>query len=440
MQTRWMTAVCVRAFIVTSLFLFTSTAMAEWEIYNEGETKLIFNVDVLGAGFLQDDSWFGASDEFLGADTDNWFELGIEPKASFETGAGKGILSAQLSGVATRTWGDDASGLTVDQEETHEIALEQANIGWSLGEFSSRLEEEEFSVIVGRQDYNIGTGLIINDGAGDGAGRGGWYLGMRKTFQESVLVRLKSTTWVAEGFALENRPRAGGTKGDILGGNLEYTFGESLTLGGTYMDVDVELPDTDSLDVLSGRVDWKAKGGLGLGGEYVNEESDQIDASGYYGQVSYEFQEISWSPVFSYRYAYFSGDDPDTSDDERFREIAYGYTDYGSWYQGEITGNYPLGNSNLISHQVRAKAQPREGLALNAIYYNFTLDEPQSLGSSVTDDHWGDEINLTADWQATARLLVIGVFGVLFPGDAAEQFVGSDGDWISFMLLGSYSW
>jgi hypothetical protein len=172
----------------------------------------------------------------------------------------------------------------------------------------------------------------------------------------------------------------------------------------------------------------------------VRESSDDIDADGWYARIGYELAEIPWSPVVSYRYAHFDGDDPGTADDERCREIAYGSTDYGTWYQGEINGNYPLGNNNLDSHQVRIQAQPLESLTLNLMYYDFQLDQPAGLDPSMTSDDWGDEYNFTVDWQATKRLYLIGVLGVLIPGHAAVQFTDGHDDWVYSMLYGSFAW
>jgi hypothetical protein len=178
---------------------------------------------------------------------------------------------------------------------------------------------------------------------------------------------------------------------------------------------------------------------LTLSGEYVHQTSDQIKANGWYAQAAYEAKELPWTPLFSYRYATFDGDDPDTARSENFRSLAYGYTDYGTWYQGEITGNYPLGNNNLTSHLLRAKMQASEKVTLNLLYYNFTLDEPATLGAGVTSDDWGDEIDFIVDWQATDKIYVIGVAAVLFPGKAAEQWVGGDDNWLYSMLYASYA-
>jgi hypothetical protein len=428
------------ATLVSGASLFTSAALAEYELYSRDGTKLVFNADLAVVGFLNNNSWFGESESFLGDDTDSWLELGFEPQLSLETPLGGGTLFGKLSAVYTNTFGEDASGLTIGAEDTHDLSIEQGHIGWKKGDLFTGLEDDVFSLSIGRQDYVIGTGLLIADGGGDGGDRGGWYLGMRKAFKNSAIARLASKELLAEAFYLENQPRGGGVEGDVAGGNLEYHFGDTLTLGGTYLLADANnVAEVDELDVYSGRASWAILTGFTLSGEFAHQESDQIEADGWYAQAAYEAKDLPWAPVFSYRYARFDGDDPDTATNENFRSIAYGYTDYGFWYQGEITGNYPLGNSNLISHMLRAKMQASEKLTLNLIYYNFSLDEPATLDAGVTSDDWGDEVNFIADWAATDKVYVIGVVGALFPGEAAEQWVGGDDTWLYSMLYASYA-
>jgi hypothetical protein len=425
------------AMVLVASLAAARTVSAEWEVYNRDGAKVVINADIVVAGFGNADSWFGEDEEFLGDETDAWLEFGFEPRLSAEMPVGGGTLYGQVSGVYTGTVGEDASGLTIGTD-SHDLRIEQGHGGWKKENLFEGLEDDTFSLSIGRQDYSIGTGMIINDGGGDGGERGGWYIGMRKAFQESIIMRLKSKTLLAEGFRLRNRPRQGGTQGEAYGGNLEYTFAEQVTFGGTYMAVNPELAGVDTLDVFSGRLDWKIGNGFSVSGEYVHEDSDEQDADGWYVKAAYETPDLPWSPVWSYQYAHFDGDDPDTTKDETFREIAYGFTDYGTWYQGEINGNYPLANANLQSHQVRVKATPLETLTVNLLYYHFTLDEPAAFG--VTSDEWGDEINLTADWQATEHLYVIGVVGVLMPGNAAEQYTGGNDDWLYSMLYASFAW
>ena len=62
---------------------------------------------------------------------------------------------------------------------------------------------------------------------------------------------------------------------------------------------------------------------------------------------------MPWQPTLSYRYAFFQGDDPGTIADEAFDPLFVGFYDWGTWWQGEIAGEYFLANSNSISHLAR---------------------------------------------------------------------------------------
>ena len=89
---------------------------------------------------------------------------------------------------------------------------------------------------------------------------------------------------------------------------------------------------------------------------------------------------------------------------------------------------------------MRIKAQPNDSVTLNLMYYDFTLDEQHVWGDPVTSDDWGQEVDFTVDWAATDQIYVIGVLGALFPGKAAEEWVGNDKDWLYSMLYVSYAY
>jgi hypothetical protein len=433
---RTITHLCV----VLSMTTLPGLATADIELHSGEQSKLVLKGTVIAAGFWDPDSWFGQSEEFLGANTDDWGEFGAEIGLGWEYNYDdKSTFFAEFSGLYTATGGEDASGVNTGGDDSDQADVEQAHIGWRYTDPFSGLDEDTFTLSVGRQDYRIGTGLLIVDGGSDGGENGGWYLGMRKAFQESVIASLKSSTWVVEGFYLQNRPRRGGTQGDVFGANLEYTFSGGLNLGTSYMIADAKDDLTGSLDIWSGRATWNGLGGLELMSEYVIENGSGIDADGWYGQAGWNFADAAWTPWVGYRYAAFDGDNPATAEDERFREIAYGYTDYGSWFQGEITGSYPLANGNVISHMFRLKTNPVESLTLNLFWFDFSLDHPESLAPGVTSDDWGQEINLIADWAVNDHWYVIGSAGVLSPGDAAEQWVGGDENWYNFMAYVSYT-
>jgi hypothetical protein len=67
-------------------------------------------------------------------------------------------------------------------------------------------------------------------------------------------------------------------------------------------------------------------------------------------------------PEVSYRYAFFGGDDPGTSDNEAFDPLFLGFSGWGAWWQGEIMAVLPL-QLNNISHQLRVHLSPVEPLS-----------------------------------------------------------------------------
>jgi hypothetical protein len=413
---------------------------AEHTIYSNAErgAQLVLEADMVGAWYRSSDAWFGESESFLGADLDQWADFGVEPTLSFETRAGRGNVFAALSGVYASTVGDDAAGSTVGFDDTDSLTLEQAHVGWRVEDVLAGLDGDTLSIAVGRLDYGIGTGLLVDDGGADGGDRGGWYLGMRKAFAQSVVASLDSETWLVEIFSLHNQPREGDTRGEARGANVEYRFGDRAGLGASYLRADTDDPGGKGLDVYSARASWNAVGALTLAAELVEEGSSSIDAKGYYAEIGYALASRPWTPALRFRHARFDGDDPATASDERFREIAYGSTDWTSWYQGEITGEYALGLGNLESELVRLTLAPSDGVTFDVMFYRFTLDQPASFGAVSAD--WGDELNFTVEWQAGEGVSVTGVLGLLRPGQAAQQIVGGGRDWLHAMLLVSYSW
>ena len=49
-----------------------------------------------------------------------------------------------------------------------------------------------------------------------------------------------------------------------------------------------------------------------------------------------------WQPVLYYRYAFFEGDNPNTAANENFNPLFPAFNDWGSWWQGEIAGEWFL--------------------------------------------------------------------------------------------------
>ena len=115
-----------------------------------------------------------------------------------------------------------------------------------------------------------------------------------------------------------------------------------------------------------------------------------IDASAWYAELAMRLERLlPGAPSLRYRYGRFSGDDdPADTTSRGYDPFFYGPTPnrgapYGTWYQGEIVGEYLLFNTNLRAHMLHLNFWLEPGsrgkeLSLGLIYYHFLLDAKQS--------------------------------------------------------------
>ena len=310
--------------------------------------------------------------------------------------------------------------------------------------YRTEAERLGFNLSVGRQDYRISNGLLFANGAGNGGDRATVLSNPRTVFENTVIGRFRWNNLRLEGVYLDpNELSLIDSQTKFLGVNLEYDSNSALQLGLSYIYVPSSnfsyftLSDTFSrqgLNVIYPRLQITNPlgiNGLWLQGEYVYEWNSNFDmaAQGVWGQLGYTFSELPWTPTLSYRYAYFSGDDPNTTTFERFDPLLSGGNP-DTWIQGSnLVKIYQ--NSNLITHQVVLRTQPFErfDLALQYIYLSAAnlnnLGGTQALSFLESSDI-GQEITLTARYNLSRNFLLYGSGSVAFPGSAIRQGVGQD--------------
>jgi hypothetical protein len=309
---------------------------------------------------------------------------------------------------------------------------------------------------VGRAPYQLGHGFLLFDGAAEGGSRGGYWSNMRRAFAFASVGRFKSGPSTVEAFYLvkDELPEAT-TDSKVLGFNYELSLplGNSMTLGATYLrgfaDA-TKAPGRDGLDVYNLRAylsPLSSLPGLGFEAEYAREHNgSQLDASAWNAQVSYEFSSLPWKPRLSYRYAFFQGDDPATARTESFDPLFLGFYDWGSWWQGEIGGEYFISNSNLVSHQVRLHTSPLESVGTGLIFYKFLFENPASVVPSggtaptVTSSDLAFEVDWYADWKINSHFTASVVGAFASPGDGATQAYGRTSDFWYAMIFAAYAY
>lgn len=395
---------------------------------------------------------FGFSDPFYtnpkpdvpsGDLSSNWMEGSIKPALSgVYTSANSSQIYGKISGVGERTYsaapslvGGDASSFDV----------EDLYIGWRSGDSISHGNDMlDFSF--GRTPYKIGHGMLLSDGSADGGSRGGYWTNARKAWKLAAIGRFKLAGNHLEMFYLEKDelPEAD-SHNKLAGANYEYTYGEDTTLGATYMKWNAEkakAPQRDGLNVYDLRAFTAPFPGLkplSFELEFAREDNGKaLDSYAWNALVAYQFQS-AWQAKISYRYAFFQGDNPATPQHEGFDGLSTGFYDWGTWWQGEIGGEYFLSNSNLISHQFRIHTKPTESLGSGLIFYDFLLDRPTALAPHVTSDQAAYEIDWYTDWSINKNFTMSFVAALAEPNKALEQYAGRTKTFSYGMLYAAYS-
>jgi hypothetical protein len=366
-----------------------------------------------------------------------WGEGYLHPRLdlSYDTETA-GALYGAASMVATITrGGGDAGGFTGNDDD---LDLEQLHLGWRSGDLlADALGEDALDLSFGRQDFEVGDGFLIWDGNLDQGGDAAYWLAPRTAFELAGIVRLNTEPLGGQAFWLRGDDDQGNAA--LAGLNLDYDTGFGL-LGATYFRIvdaasafDAEVP-REGMDVVSVRLadlHLPAAEDATLHAEYVRQFGDGPNADfrayAFHIEPAYTFSELPWTPRLAYRFAYFSGD-PDPDDERRrdFDPLYYGFSrGWGTWYQGEITGEYLLFNSNQINHMAHLSAWPVEEVEVGAVYFHFDLAEDNYFGTPVTSRRFADELNLYADWEVSENLSVGALYGAAFPAQAARELFGN---------------
>jgi len=378
--------------------------------------------------------------------SDQWFEGSIKPALSGTYKRPNGSeWYGKLSAVGERTYGSapDVAGI-----DTSSFQVEDLYIGWRSGGASTKDGAQLFDLAVGRAPYTLGHGMILYDGAAEGDSRGGYWTNARKAFQFAAIGRLHPGPHKAEVFYLDRDDLPENETGTALwGANYEFAAVEHSTLGVSYLKFFAHRdknPVRDGLNVVNLRAyltPLPAAPDFTVEAEYVAERNGALlDSNAWTIQGSYTLSAATWTPALTYRYAFFQGDDPATRRREGFDPLLPGFYDWGSWWQGEIAGEYFLSNSNVASHLVRAHVTPNDVVSGGLLFYKFRLDQPASLAPGVTDRNLAFEMDAYVEWKINGNFTsnVVGAFA--HPQAAAQQGFNRTKNFAYGMVFLAYSY
>ncbi len=418
-------------------------ANGEWSLIEEEDTSLSIGLEAGIGLFGTDGVNFGTGTEDLvtGEFTQDpaWQEGYLKPYIAAEkTSTSHGSFYAGASAVIAGTAGDgDAGGYTNSDDGL--TSIESLFAGWRSGDLlATSLGQDALEISYGRQEFQVGDGFLIWDGNLDQFDKGAYWLAPRNAFRSAALFKFTTQAVHADLFHLTSDHDHDNT--ELAGLSLEYKDEDYGTLAMMYFNVlDADQPyvwgPREGMDVWSLRateVGIPSAPDLRFWGQYVSESGNgrdaRFDAEAWFVEAQYTFSALPWTPTLSYRYAHFSGD-PDPDDDKRqdFDPFFYGWSrGWGTWYQGEITGEYLLFNSNQNNHMLHLAAYPSDELGIGLILYRFDLDQPDYYGTPVSDTHFADELNLYVDWTLSDSVSLSAAYALVWPGTAAKEAFGGD--------------
>jgi hypothetical protein len=397
--------------------------------------------------------------------TEYWLFPGVT--AMFTPGR-SGTFYGALSVGVTGNLGSDI----YSSPSSGRASIENLYIGWRFRDAASGLGVD---LSAGAQDYSIGTGFLVFQGAQNGGVRGATYAAPRTAWDMTGIVRLSYGTLSADGFFLRYNEISGQPSTQLLGGKIEVALGDHEAVGLAYFDAlestmpYVQAPETDIPGGRKGTRTWHAWAtvrplgkpvpGLALSGEFAWQRNPAIDMKAWAGAgtASYTFTKTTWTPTLSVTYAYYTGDDPSTPAYEAFDPLFWN-TGLTNWASGG-NGAYAWYNSNLVMDRVHLNATPSDADVLDLLYFHLSAaqtNSPLAFGQAaiaatsegvpvttagVPSSHLNDGI--VAEWQRRLgpHWTLAATLDISIPGSGLRAISnGSATTWVGGILSAAFSY
>lgn len=398
--------------------------------------------------------YFGAKLFADGDDSTDWGEMYGRIKFTARKDLGWTDLSAQLAPIYLATVGQDVYGVYKDEDT---VAIDRA---WL--KFGRLLGPLDFTV--GMQDIDFEKQFLVGTARGQDAAL--WF---PEHASWPFAVRMDGDFGAFDMTAFWGRTSdytAGGggfgppAKDDVQGAglNLHYDISEAnYVYGGAVAKID------DSAD--AGRAEQNTQtfnlgfdiafGGFNLEGEGAIQTGDMSPLTGekqdrkaYGGNIRAKYTlPVKFDPYIKLHYINLSGDsDPNDGDNEEWDPMFWGFPTWNYQVIGELVGEAQLAtpNTNKDDIIVEVGFAPFMPFFVSLSYIIHKLDEKYvSLGEGaavpVSSDDWAEEFNLFIDWPIHDNLFIHFGAGYVIPGDAAEEYYGSDDDAIFGQMFFNYS-
>lgn len=365
-------------------------------------------------------------------------------------------LYARLSAVWATTQGNgDGADPSLTSNKPSLFSPEEAVIGWNSGNLLQQYGygDPVFDVSVGNQGFKVADRFVISDGTSDNGWRAASWWGPRGAFRETAIIKVNTNPIRGDIFHLRTNTSQRYVYGSdqprtmLYGGNVEYVSRDAKqkelwNLGFTF----AHLYQADSdFRTTSPRANRKGLSVYNprLGGSffpinrdirfyagYVHQRNNtplrKANAHAYYVEPGYQFSKVWGTPVLTYRYMFFSGDNnPGSSIKKSYDPLMFGYwaRSFGAWEAGEAYGQVYFTNTNQKVHTIQLKMTPWKDYTMGILYYNIKFDKPRQAGA--ISNRSADEWDAYVKWSPYSWLDLSAIVGACIPKSGLKQLTAA---------------
>lgn len=338
-------------------------------------------------------------------------------------------------------------------------ALDDAYLGVFGTKSFSKGNLLSYNISFGRQQFSIGNGFIIRNTASNGGERAALQLNPRWAADYVGITSIKLNKLLLQVFQINpDELSIIDSKTIINGINFETGLNYSNKIGASLMRVPQSsfAYYTPTGAIYSREGLWlynlryyknlaPKQSGLLLKTELAHEQNSNFDMSAFagYGEIGWNFANSKTSPIVTYRFSYFSGDDPNTNTFERWDPLLTG----GNGEDWVLGANHfkIVQNSNLISHKIQANFKWGKKVELVPQYFYFSAANNNNIGGNPALSHmikkeYGQEINLSWKYFHSRKWYFHGHFAQTIPGAGVQKALNHNSkSWFSAMLFFRYS-
>lgn len=337
-------------------------------------------------------------------------------------------------------------------------AVEDAFAGFIGGGRTKRGDNYRYNALYGRKQFILADGFLLINTAMNGSDRAALQLNPRWAAKSLFQAGFSINNLTLGIFRLKpNELPILNSNTTINGVNLELGNKDMFVIGATFLQVPKStlryyLPDgttrsREGMQVYNLRL-YKSpspiKGGLFFKTEGAYERNPNFDMGSYafYAEGGWKFQQVKTVPTISYRFAYFSGDDPNTTKYERW-DALYTGGNGEQWVQG--SNMYKIvQNSNEMSHRIQFTLNPIRKIQVVTQLWSFIAPQKNNLGgnpalSTLQSRYYGSEINLTIKYFRSRSWYFHLNTAYTIPSNAIKELTNNPKDWFCLSAFARYS-